>query len=87
VDTETFNVRVGPKGRIVLPAPIRRALGFEEGAEVVLFADRGRLVVESRDGALARLRSVVQEAVPSSASLVDELLAARHADAWHERSS
>ncbi len=83
----TYSVRVGPKGRIVVPAPIRRELGFEEGAEVVVRADHGRLVVESRADALQRLRAVVREAVPPSLSLVDELLAARRIDAERERPS
>lgn len=84
VDTPSYLVRVGPKGRIVVPAPIRRELRFEEGAEVVVRADRGRMVVESRADVLERLRAVVREAVPSSVSLVDELLEARRTEAVRE---
>lgn len=85
MDTLAYRVRLGPKGRIVVPAPIRRELGLEEGAEVVVRVDRGRMVVESRSEALERLRAVVREAVPPSLSLVDELLAARRLDADRER--
>lgn len=87
MDTSAYRVRLGPKGRIVVPAAIRRELGLEEGAEVVVRVDHGRMVVESRADALERLRAVVREAVPSSASLVDELLAARRIDAESERPS
>jgi hypothetical protein len=45
------------------------------------------MVVESRADALERLRAVVREAVPSSSSLVDELLAARRIEAERERPS
>ena len=87
MDTSAYRVRLGPKGRIVVPAAIRRELGLEEGAEVVVRVDHGRMVVESRADALERLRAVVREAVPSSAGLVDELLAARRIDAESERPS
>lgn len=80
-------MRVGPKGRIVLPAPIRREVGLEEGAEIVVRADRGRIVLESRADALERLRAVVRDAVPPSLSLVDELLDARRAESERERSA
>jgi AbrB family looped-hinge helix DNA binding protein len=87
VETRAFSVRVGPKGRIVLPAPIRREVGLEEGAEIVVRADRGRIVLESRADALERLRAVVRDAVPPSLSLVDELLDARRAESERERSA
>ncbi len=87
MESLTYSVRVGPKGRIVVPAPIRREVGLEEGTEVVIRADHGRIVVESRADALRRLRAVVREAVPPTLSLVDELLAARRIDAGLERPS
>ena len=77
----------GRRAGIVVPAPIRRELGFEEGAEVVVRTDHGRLVVESRADALRRLRAVVREAVPPSLSLVDELLAERRDEVRRERRS
>ena len=80
--SETFNLRVGPKGRIVVPAVLRRELGMEEGADVR--ADRGRLVVEPRAVALSRLRATVRRAVPEDVSLVDELLAERRDEVRRE---
>lgn len=87
MDGAAYPVRVGPKGRIVVPAPIRRQLGLEEGAEVVVRADHGRIVVETRADALERLRAVVRDTVPPSLSLVDELLRGRRDDAEREQSS
>lgn len=83
--SDAFPARVGPKGRIVVPAPLRRELGMEEGADVVVRAERGRLVVEPRAVALERVRAVVREAVPADESLADELLAARGEEARRER--
>jgi AbrB family looped-hinge helix DNA binding protein len=83
----SFAVRVGPKGRIVVPAPLRRELGIAEGADLVARAEHGRLIVEPRAMVLERLRSVVGGAVPADVSLVDELLAARKDEAGRERPS
>ena len=80
-----FGLRVGPKGRIVIPAALRHELGIDEGADVVVRAEHGRLVVESRAFVLEGLRAVVGDAVPAEVSLVDELLAARKDEAGHER--
>ena len=85
--SDAFSIRVGPKGRIVVPAALRRELGMEEGADVVVRAERGRLVVQPRAVALSRLRAVVRRAVPDDVSLVDELLAERRDEVRRERRS
>jgi AbrB family looped-hinge helix DNA binding protein len=69
-------VHVGAKGRIVLPASIRRALGLREGAELLARVEGEGIVLEPRGVALRRLRSFF-DTVPSETSLVDELLAER----------
>ena len=38
-------VRLGPQGRIVIPAEMRRALGVEEGDTLVAWTEGGRLVL------------------------------------------
>ena len=83
--SDAFAVRVGPKGRIVVPAPLRRELGMEEGADVVVRAEGERLVVEPRAVVLDRLRTFVRDAVPADASLVDELLVARKDEVRRQR--
>ena len=80
----SYPLRVGPKGRIVVPAPLRRELGMDDGAEVVARVEDGRLVVEPRSVVLERVRRVVRDAVPADVSLVDELLAARDDEARRE---
>lgn len=48
--------RVGHKGRVMLPAAVRRAARLEEGVEVVARPDgEGRIVIESVDAVRARL--------------------------------
>ncbi len=78
-------VHVGAKGRVVLPAPIRRALGLEEGAELLARVEGNAVVLEPRSAAIGRLQALVRSSVPVKASLVDELLSERKAAALRER--
>lgn len=77
-------VRVGPKGRVVVPAPIRHALGLEEGSELVARVEGGGIVFEPRSAAVDRLRALVRASIPDGVSLVDELIAERRAEAGRE---
>lgn len=76
-------VRIGPKGRVVVPVELRRQLGLEEGAELVARVSADRLVLEPRSSALRRLRSFF-DAVSAQTSLVDELVAERRREAGRE---
>ena len=76
-------VHLGAKGRVVLPASIRRQLGLEEGAELLARVEGDGIVLEPRGAALRRLRSFFAD-VPSKRRLVDELLAERRREARRE---
>jgi AbrB family looped-hinge helix DNA binding protein len=78
-------VHVGAKGRVVLPAPIRRALGLEEGVELLARIEGNSVVLEPRSAAIGRLQALVRSSVPTTTLLVDELLAERKAAALRER--
>lgn len=77
-------VKVGPKGRVVVPALIRRELGIEEGTELMARIEGDGIVLEPRAAALRRLRALVREKVPEGVSLVDELIAERRDEARRE---
>ena len=77
-------VKVGPKGRVVVPAPIRRELGIEEGTTLRARVEGDGIVLEPRTAALRRLRVLVRDAVPEGVSLVDELIAERREEARRE---
>lgn len=70
------HVRIGRQGRLVIPAEIRRRLGFEPGQELAVRVEEGRLVLETPDNVLARLRGRFR-GVPAGTSLADELVADR----------
>jgi AbrB family looped-hinge helix DNA binding protein len=46
-------VTIGRQGRLVVPAPLRRRLGLDEGDVLVARVDDDRLVLERRDAVLA----------------------------------
>ena len=79
-----IEVTVGPQGRLVVPAPLRRLLGIEPGDVLVARAEDDRLVLERRAAVLARARSRYS-AVPADVSLADELIAQRREEARRER--
>lgn len=80
----SIRVHIGPKGRVVLPAPIRHELGLVEGTELLARIDGNGIVLEPREAAVARLQALVRSSVPAGARLVDELLDERRSEARTE---
>jgi AbrB family looped-hinge helix DNA binding protein len=79
--SDTNIVGVGPKGRVVIPAEIRRELGIHEGSELVALVQDGGVLLLPRTEVKARLRGMF---AGIKASLADELLADRRRDAAAE---
>lgn len=79
--SDTSAVVVGPKGRVVIPAPMRRELNIDEGSELVAMVDDGAVVLMPRSVAKARLRGLFASV---RTSLVDELIAERRRAAREE---
>jgi AbrB family looped-hinge helix DNA binding protein len=75
-------VRLGPQGRIVVPAELRRELDLEEGTELAIRSDGRRLILEPRREVLRRLRRRFADV--DDVSLADELAADRVAEARRE---
>lgn len=82
-DPAFVRLRLGPQGRLVVPAQFRRALGLEVGDPLVASIEDGRLVLAPREAARARLLERFPVAA-GGASAVDELLEARRAEAQGE---
>lgn len=75
---------IGPQGRVVIPADLRRHLGFEPGQAVVARVEDGRLVLERREQVLRRLRDELRGSMPEGTSAVDALIAERREEARRE---
>jgi AbrB family looped-hinge helix DNA binding protein len=80
--TTPLPVRLGPQGRLVVPAELRKELGLGEGAELAIRSDGRRLILEPRAEVLRRLRR--RFAAAGDVSLADLLSAARDDEARTE---
>lgn len=77
--SDTMRVRVGQKGRIVLPAAARAALEIEEDDELIAIVEDRQIILMTRDEALRQLRGMC-----SGMGTVDEFLAERRETAARE---
>jgi AbrB family looped-hinge helix DNA binding protein len=79
--SDTSTVAVGPKGRVVIPAEIRRELGIYEGSELVALVEDGGVLLLPRAEVKRRLRGLFSGV---GTSLAGELLEDRRRDAAAE---
>ena len=78
-------VVVGDRGRLVLPAAVRAALGITRGTRMLLSTETdGSLRLRPYRAVADESRGLLAELTPAGASLVDELLAERRAEATLE---
>ena len=75
---------VGEKGRLVIPAAIREALGIGVGTPVVLRVEDNELRISTMRERLRRAQEWIRQIVPPGVSLADELSAERREAAKHE---
>ena len=83
VKREHSEVRVGPQGRLVIPANIRREMGIESGDILLVTAKDGKLVFKRPHQVRERLKKTFAN-VPPDVSLADELIAERRLEAQRE---
>lgn len=74
---------MGKQGRLVIPVQVREALGLAPGDRFHLHLSGTRLILERPEDAVSGLRGLAAS-VPTSRSLVDELLAERRTAAAAE---
>ncbi len=72
-------LRIGGKGRVVLPVALRAEAHLEEGDELIAYVEGGRITMETRDDVRRRLRALAAEA-RTRGDVVEGLLADRRAD-------
>lgn len=80
-----IQIQVGPQGRIVIPAPLRRTLGLKSGDTLVVYLEEGRLVLERPEVIKRRLKARFKR-VPPGKSLAAELLTERREETSREQS-
>ncbi len=81
---ERYTVALGERGRLVLPAPLRRRLDQHAGDRLIvtLDAEGGFRIVSAREQA-RRLGGLYRDIAPGR-SLADELIAERREEARRE---
>jgi AbrB family looped-hinge helix DNA binding protein len=78
-------LRLGPDGRVLIPAAFREALGISEGDTLVASIDDGELNLLTRRAAVRRAQAIVRQFVPQGVSLVDELIEDRRREVEREQ--
>ena len=76
--------RLDSGGRIVIPAPMRKAMKLEPGDDVQVALVDGELRIVGRDAAIARAQALVRKYIPGDVRLSDQLIAERRAEAARE---
>ncbi|MGI9170414.1 MAG: AbrB/MazE/SpoVT family DNA-binding domain-containing protein [Caulobacteraceae bacterium] len=78
------NLTVASNGRVVIPAPMRAALGLQGGGKVVARLVDGTIILEPHEAAIQGAQAKVARYVPRGSGLVDELIDDRRAAAESE---
>jgi len=76
--------RLGEKGRVVIPAAMREALGMDVGGVLDLRVVEGELRISTMRSRLQRAQELVRHYVEPGVSLSEELSAERREAAKHE---
>jgi len=79
-------IQVSAQGRLVIPAPLRRALNIKSGDRLIARKVGDSLVLERRDAIEKRLLKMFS-GIPRDVDLADELIAERRTNARRENES
>jgi antitoxin PrlF len=76
--------RMGEKGRVVIPAEMRKVLGMDAGGTLDLRVEDGELRISTLRNRIRRVQERARKIIPPGISLSEELSAERRAAAKHE---
>lgn len=79
----TYHAKIIAGGKIVIPADLRRQLGFAEGDMLVVERDGETVVLKSRAQVLREIQASLKEAIKRPFT-VDEFVAGRRAEVERE---
>lgn len=79
-----FHAKLGPGGRIVIPADVRRYLNLRIGDDVTLELRDGELRLFPTAESVQRAQAIVARYVAKERDLAGELIAERREESKHE---
>ena len=79
----SFRAKLGPGGRVVIPAEVRSEMSIQEGDMLVGDYDGTTLSLSSYPNLISEIQRGMRAVVPEGVSVVDEFLAERRA-MWGE---
>jgi len=79
--TIRYFLKLGPKGRVLLPAEMRAALDLQEGELITAWLKDGEVRLHSHLHGLRKLRDEARSQAQSTGYASDELIADRRAEA------
>jgi bifunctional DNA-binding transcriptional regulator/antitoxin component of YhaV-PrlF toxin-antitoxin module len=79
--TVRYFLVLGPKGRVLLPADLREAMGLEEGDVITAWLKDGEVRMHSHLHGLRKIQVEASSLAKGSAYASDELIAERRAEA------
>ena len=77
-------LRLGPGGRVVVPANIREAMGLKQGDAMLATLEGTELRLVTVNETIRQLQEIAKSFAPEGVSLVDEFIAERRAEALRE---
>lgn len=81
---EDYRATIGPHGRVVVPAPIRKALNWDEGTVLTFVNEDGRIVLSDQRVALRRFQEYAQSLIPEGSDVLEDFLLERRTEALKE---
>jgi AbrB family transcriptional regulator, stage V sporulation protein T len=81
----SYQAKMIKGGKIVIPAELRRELGFKDGDRLVIERDGNSAVLKTYEQVVREVQAEVKKLIgPYKGSIVDELIAERRAEAAAE---
>jgi AbrB family looped-hinge helix DNA binding protein len=81
----TYHAKIIAGGKIVIPAELRRALGFHDGDSIVIEREGDTLVLKTYAQVVREVQQTFKAMLPDTGiSMVDELIAERRREAARE---
>jgi AbrB family looped-hinge helix DNA binding protein len=77
----SYRAKIGPSGRLVIPAPERKELGLKPGDRVIMRVENNELRISSVNHSIERVQALVRKYNRKGENLSESLIRDRRAEA------